>query len=94
MAQLDQYFLGYRRAEQDRLSRQTRILADGAQYPVRVAVMGGGIGGMALALSLHDAGFHDVDVYESASCVKELGSASTCSRTRHASSRSSACSMS
>jgi hypothetical protein len=90
MAQLDQYFLGYRRAEQDRLSRQTRILADGAQYPVRVAVMGG----MALALSLHDAGFHDVDVYESASCVKELGSASTCSRTRHASSRSSACSMS
>jgi len=41
--------------------------------PVRVAIAGGGIGGMALALSLHDAGFKDVDVYESASSVKELG---------------------
>jgi 5-methylphenazine-1-carboxylate 1-monooxygenase len=42
-------------------------------HPVRVAIAGGGIGGMALALSLHDAGFRDVDVYESASRVKELG---------------------
>jgi 5-methylphenazine-1-carboxylate 1-monooxygenase len=42
-------------------------------HPVRVAVVGGGIGGMALALSLHDAGFSEVDVYESASSVKELG---------------------
>jgi 2-polyprenyl-6-methoxyphenol hydroxylase-like FAD-dependent oxidoreductase len=41
--------------------------------PVRVAIAGGGIGGMALALSLHDAGFREVDVYESASSVKELG---------------------
>jgi 2-polyprenyl-6-methoxyphenol hydroxylase-like FAD-dependent oxidoreductase len=39
----------------------------------RVAIAGGGIGGMALALALHDAGFRDVDVYESASSVKELG---------------------
>jgi 5-methylphenazine-1-carboxylate 1-monooxygenase len=39
----------------------------------RVAIAGGGIGGMALALSLYDAGFRDVDVYESASSVKELG---------------------
>ena len=42
-------------------------------HSVRVAIAGGGIGGMALALSLHDAGFRDVDVYESASRVKELG---------------------
>jgi 5-methylphenazine-1-carboxylate 1-monooxygenase len=42
-------------------------------HPVRVAIAGGGIGGMALALSLHAAGFHEVDVYESASSVKELG---------------------
>jgi 5-methylphenazine-1-carboxylate 1-monooxygenase len=41
--------------------------------PMRVAIAGGGIGGMALALSLHAAGFHAIDVYESASSVKELG---------------------
>jgi 5-methylphenazine-1-carboxylate 1-monooxygenase len=48
---------------------------EGSKYPhpVRVAIAGGGIGGMALALALHDAGFRDVDVYESASHVKELG---------------------
>jgi len=40
---------------------------------VRVAIVGGGIGGMALALVLQDAGFRDVDVYESASRLKELG---------------------
>jgi 5-methylphenazine-1-carboxylate 1-monooxygenase len=47
----------------------------GSSYPhsARVAIAGGGIGGMALALSLHEAGFRDVDVYESASSVKELG---------------------
>lgn len=42
-------------------------------HSVRVAIADGGIGGMALALSLHDAGFRDVNVYESASRVKELG---------------------
>jgi 5-methylphenazine-1-carboxylate 1-monooxygenase len=41
--------------------------------PRRVAIVGGGIGGMALALSLHDAGLAEVDVYESAPSVKELG---------------------
>ena len=48
---------------------------EGGRYPhpMRVAIAGGGIGGMALALALHDAGFLDVDVYESASSVKELG---------------------
>jgi 2-polyprenyl-6-methoxyphenol hydroxylase-like FAD-dependent oxidoreductase len=40
---------------------------------VKVAVVGGGIGGMALALSLLDAGIGDVDLYESASAVNELG---------------------
>jgi 2-polyprenyl-6-methoxyphenol hydroxylase-like FAD-dependent oxidoreductase len=40
---------------------------------MRVAVVGGGIGGMALALALHDTGFLAVDVYESAWRVKELG---------------------
>ena len=37
-----------------------------------VAVVGGGIGGLAAALSLHRAGF-DVDVYEQASSVSEVG---------------------
>src|SRR5262245_10576176 len=41
--------------------------------PVRVVIAGGGIGGMALALSLHAAGFTEVDVYESAGTVMELG---------------------
>jgi len=40
---------------------------------MRVAIVGGGIGGMALALSLRDAGIADVEVYESTSTVKELG---------------------
>ena len=40
---------------------------------MKVAIAGGGIGGMALALSLHDAGLADVEVFETASEVKELG---------------------
>jgi 2-polyprenyl-6-methoxyphenol hydroxylase-like FAD-dependent oxidoreductase len=40
---------------------------------MRVAVVGGGIGGMALALSLVDAGIDDVDIYESAPAIRELG---------------------
>jgi 2-polyprenyl-6-methoxyphenol hydroxylase-like FAD-dependent oxidoreductase len=40
---------------------------------MKIAIAGGGIGGMALALSLADAGITDVDVFESASAVKELG---------------------
>jgi 2-polyprenyl-6-methoxyphenol hydroxylase-like FAD-dependent oxidoreductase len=40
---------------------------------VHVAIVGGGIGGMALALALHDAGFRDIDVYESAPSIRELG---------------------
>ena len=40
---------------------------------MHVAIVGGGIGGMTLGLSLQAAGFDDVDIYESASAVKELG---------------------
>ena len=40
---------------------------------MKVAIVGGGIGGMALALSLHAAGISDVEIYESASAIKELG---------------------
>jgi 2-polyprenyl-6-methoxyphenol hydroxylase-like FAD-dependent oxidoreductase len=40
---------------------------------VKIAIIGGGIGGMTLALSLFDAGLDDVEIYESAPAVKELG---------------------
>ncbi len=40
---------------------------------MKIAIVGGGIGGMTLALSLHDAGVTDVDVYESTATVQELG---------------------
>ena len=41
---------------------------------MKVAIVGGGIGGMALALSLVDgADIEDVDVYESAAAIRELG---------------------
>lgn len=40
---------------------------------MKVTIVGGGIGGMTLALSLLDAGIHDVDIYESSPVVKELG---------------------
>jgi 5-methylphenazine-1-carboxylate 1-monooxygenase len=40
--------------------------------PMKVLVCGGGIAGLSLALSLHDAGI-DVDVYEAAAEVEELG---------------------
>lgn len=40
---------------------------------MKIAIVGGGIGGMSLALSLADAGLTDVDVFESAPAIKELG---------------------
>lgn len=40
---------------------------------MHVAIIGGGIGGMALSLSLHAAGITDVDVFESAPAIRELG---------------------
>ena len=48
---------------------------------MKVAIVGGGIGGMALALSLVDAGIQDVDVYESAPTIRELGVGINCSLT-------------
>lgn len=46
---------------------------EGRLFYMRIAIAGGGIGGMALALSLHAAGFDDVDVFESAAAIRELG---------------------
>lgn len=40
---------------------------------MKVTIVGGGVGGMTLALSLYDAGVTDVHVYESAQAIKELG---------------------
>src|SRR5207302_10747980 len=40
---------------------------------MKCIVAGGGIGGMALGLSLNDAGLRDVEIHESAPAVKELG---------------------
>lgn len=40
---------------------------------MRVAIVGGGIGGMSLALSLVAAGLDDIDIYESAAAIRELG---------------------
>jgi 2-polyprenyl-6-methoxyphenol hydroxylase-like FAD-dependent oxidoreductase len=39
---------------------------------VKIAIVGGGIGGMTLALALADAGLADVDVYESAPDIREI----------------------
>lgn len=40
---------------------------------MRIAVVGAGIGGCALALCLHDAGFDDVHLYEASDGFRELG---------------------
>ena len=40
---------------------------------MKVAVVGGGIGGSALALSLHAAGIRDVEVFEASPALAELG---------------------
>lgn len=40
---------------------------------MKTAIIGGGIGGLSLALSLQAVGLDDVDVYESASTIRELG---------------------
>ena len=37
---------------------------------MRIAIIGGGIGGMTFGLSLLDAGIDDVDIYESTTAVK------------------------
>jgi 5-methylphenazine-1-carboxylate 1-monooxygenase len=40
---------------------------------MKYMIVGAGIGGMTLALSLFEAGIEDVSLYESASAIKELG---------------------
>lgn len=40
---------------------------------INIAIVGGGIGGMALALSLADAGFSNLDIFESVPTISELG---------------------
>jgi 2-polyprenyl-6-methoxyphenol hydroxylase-like FAD-dependent oxidoreductase len=40
---------------------------------MKVVIVGGGIAGLSLALSLHATGFHDVDIYESAAAIREVG---------------------
>ena len=45
----------------------------GVSKDIRIAIVGGGIGGMTLALSLHAAGFTRIDVYESDAVVSTVG---------------------
>ena len=45
---------------------------DRTNVPLRIAVIGGGIGGLTAALSLRQAGF-DVDVYEQAPELTQIG---------------------
>ncbi|MEI2704940.1 MAG: hypothetical protein V9E89_06670 [Ilumatobacteraceae bacterium] len=40
---------------------------------MRIAIIGGGIGGQALALSLHAAGLTDVEIFEASAQLAELG---------------------
>jgi 2-polyprenyl-6-methoxyphenol hydroxylase-like FAD-dependent oxidoreductase len=40
---------------------------------VRILIAGGGIGGLSLALSLHAAGLNDIEVFEAAPAIEELG---------------------
>ena len=40
---------------------------------MKVVIIGGGIGGMSLALSLVAAGLEEIDIYESAPAIRELG---------------------
>src|SRR5205809_162835 len=56
-------------------SRLMRLTAprQGGAATMKVLIAGGGIGGCALALALHDAGVTDVEVFESVAHVHELG---------------------
>jgi 5-methylphenazine-1-carboxylate 1-monooxygenase len=51
----------------------TRVNAEPMLLCMKIAIAGGGIGGMALALSLVAAGLDDVDIFESAAAIRELG---------------------
>src|SRR5262249_38708760 len=49
------------------------VIEEEAMARMKIIIAGGGIGGMALALSFHDGGMVGVGVSESSSAVKELG---------------------
>ncbi|MDO9417347.1 FAD-dependent monooxygenase [Pararhizobium sp.] len=40
---------------------------------MKIAIIGAGVGGLTLALSMLDAGIHDIDIFESSPSVDELG---------------------
>jgi len=40
---------------------------------MKIAIIGAGVGGLTLALSMLDAGIHDIDIFESSLSVDELG---------------------
>ena len=54
------------------LTTANRRLGDGPGHSISVALIGGGIGGLAAALSLLRAGI-DVHVYEQASSLRDIG---------------------
>lgn len=43
------------------------------EYIMRIAIIGAGVGGLTLALSLLDTGITDIHIYESSSKISELG---------------------
>lgn len=48
-------------------------MAEGGKTGMHITVIGAGIGGCTLALCLHEAGFRQIDLYEAAPEVRELG---------------------
>ena len=40
---------------------------------MKVAIIGAGVGGLSLALSMLDAGINDIDIFESSPSIAELG---------------------
>ena len=55
------------------LPRQDEGRTSEGSAGMRVLIVGGGIGGLSLAVSLHAAGIDDVEVFEAAPAIEELG---------------------